>query len=146
MSKKFLFKFLIALVFVASAVVWLLSVLYPSTFGNLNLSWIIASVCAVLGLIFIGRGLFSKKLGIAKKLNILIGAGFIVAGVFALVGTIVKDSLVWPIIAVVIAVALLLCLFATGGKKWDEADNQKVGYKDYYARKAEEEKEEYKDN
>ena len=33
----------------------------------------------------------------------------------------------------------------TGGKKWDEGDNHKVGYKNYYQRKAEEERQTEKD-
>ena len=48
--------------------------------------------------------------------------------------------MVIPIIALVAAVGLLLTILFTGGKKWDEGDNQKVGYKNYYERKAEEEK------
>ena len=45
-----------------------------------------------------------------------------------------------PIIAIVVTVALLLGFVAVGGKKWDQGDNQNVGYKNYYQRKAEEEK------
>ena len=51
-----------------------------------------------------------------------------------------KQNLVIPIIAVVVTVALLLGFVAVGGKKWDQGDNQNVGYKNYYQRKAEEEK------
>ena len=35
---------------------------------------------------------------------------------------------------------IVLGVLVTGGKKWDEGDNQKVGYKTYRERKAEEEK------
>ena len=50
------------------------------------------------------------------------------------------ESYVWPVIAVILTVAGLLSLRATGGKKWDGGDNEQVGYKDYRTRKAEEEK------
>ena len=44
------------------------------------------------------------------------------------------------------AAAGVLSVFATKGKKWDEGDNQKAGYKDYRARKAEAERDEEKDS
>lgn len=146
MSKKILFKVLVALLFVAAAVVWLLSVLIPEEFENINLAWIIAAFAGVLGLMFILRGLFSKTIGPAKKFYIILGAVFIIAGVLALVGTIIDDKLVLPVIAVVITAAALLCVLAVGGKKWDSADNEKVGYKNYYERKKEEEERKAKEN
>ena len=71
-----------------------------------------------------------------------LGAVLVVAGVLALVGTFIDTKLVLPIIAIVVTVAVLLCVLATGGKKWDEADNTKVGYKDYRTRKREQEERE----
>ena len=141
MSKKFFFKIAVGLVFLAAAVIWLLSVLMPEKFGNLNLSWLIAAVCAALGVLFVISGLFSKTVGIAKKFYIIVGAALIIAAVLALVGTFIDTKLALPIIAVIIAVGALLCVIAVGGKKWDEGDNKKVGYKNYYQRKEEEEKE-----
>lgn len=141
MSKKLLFKVAVGLVFLAAAVVWLLSVLMPDRFANWNLSWVIAAVCGALGVLFIMKGLFGKTVNIAKKFNILVGAALFVAAVLALVGTFIESNLVLPIIAVIVAVAALLCVLAVGGKKWDEGDNKKVGYKNYYQRKEEEEKE-----
>jgi hypothetical protein len=41
---------------------------------------------------------------------------------------------------VLVAAGIVLGIIGTGGKKWDTADNQKVGYKNYHQRKAEEEK------
>ena len=49
-------------------------------------------------------------------------------------------NLVLPILLVVVSVLLVLGILFTGGKKWDTGDNQKMGYKNYYQRKAEEEK------
>lgn len=143
MKKKSIFKILVALLFVVAAVVWLLSVVMPDKFKNLNLSWLIAAFAGALGLLFIIRGLFSKTIGGAKKFYIFVGAVLIIGGVLALVGTIIDDKLVLPIIAVVITSAALLSVLAVGGKKWDTADNEKIGYKNYYQRKQDEEK---KDN
>ena len=50
--------------------------------------------------------------------------------------------MILPIISIVITVAFLITVLATGGKKWDEGDNHKAGYKNYYERKADEEKKE----
>ena len=139
MSKNMLFKVLIALCFVAVAVVWALSAAEVIT---VRLDWLIAVFAFALALVFILRGLFSKTVGIAKKLWIILGAVLVVAGVLALVGTFIDTKLVLPIIAIVVTVAVLLCVLATGGKKWDEADYTKVGYKDYRTRKREQEERE----
>lgn len=142
MSKNFVFKFVLALVAVAAAVLWLLSVLMEETFGWFSLGWAITIVAGVFGIMFVLRGLFSKSAGPLKKLYIYFGAALIAVAGFALIGELAvkKDNLVMPIIAVVVTAALLLGFLAVGGKKWDQGDNQNVGYKNYYQRKAEEEK------
>lgn len=141
MSKKIFFKVGVALVFVAAAVVWLLSVLLPEQFGGINLSWVIAVACGLLGVLFILRAFLSKTLTFIKKFYIAVAAVFFVAAVLALVGTFIENKWVLPIIAIVLTVAGLLSILAVGGKKWDTADNEKVGYKTYRERKEEEEKE-----
>lgn len=146
MSKKIFFKVAVCLVLVAAAVVWLLSVLLPEQFGNLNLSWVIAAACAILGVLFIVSGFVSKTVSVAKKFYVIVGAVFMVAAVLALVGTFIANNLVLPIIGVIIAVAALLSVLVVGGKKWDEGDNKQIGYKNYYQRKEEEEKERRKDS
>ena len=151
MSKKFMFRFTLGLVAVVVAVMWLLSVI-PGTkeaMGWFTLGWAITIIAGVFGLAFIFRGLFGKNFGPLKKLNIYFGAGFILVAVFSMIGELAiedKQSLVIPIIAVVVTVALLLGFVAVGGKKWDQGDNQNVGYKNYYQRKAEEEKAAKKNN
>ena len=95
MSKNMLFKVLIALCFVAVAVVWALSAAEVIT---VRLDWLIAVFAFALALVFILRGLFSKTVGIAKKLWIILGAVLVVAGVLALVGTFIDTKLVLPII------------------------------------------------
>ena len=58
MSKNMLFKVLIALCFVAVAVVWALSAAEVIT---VRLDWLIAVFAFVLALVFILRGLFSSS-------------------------------------------------------------------------------------
>ena len=128
-----------ALCFVAAAVLWILS---AADIIAINMSWAIAVFAFVLGALFIGKGLFSRNVGTFKKLNILFGAVFVVAGVLALVGTFIEESLVLPIIALIVTLAVLLCILATGGRKWDQGDNDNAGYKNYWQRKKEKEEQE----
>lgn len=139
MSKNLLFKVLVALCFVAAAVLWILS---AADIIAINMSWTIAVFAFVLGALFIGKGLFSRNVGTFKKLNILFGAVFVVAGVLALVGTFIEESLVLPIIALIVTLAVLLCILATGGRKWDQGDNDNAGYKNYWQRRKEKEEQE----
>lgn len=141
MSKKFLFGFVLGLTAVVAAVLWLLSVVMPDSFRWFSLGWAVVLITGVFGAAFVLRGLFGGAAGPLKKLNIFIGAGFLVAAFLALIGELALDNkIVMPVIAIIAAAALLLAYIAVGGKKWDGGDNQKVGYKNYYQRKAEEEK------
>ena len=141
MSKKFLFGFVLGLSAVVSAVLWLLSVLKPDTFGWFSLSWAVALMTGVFGVAFILRGLFAKNATPLKKFQIYFGAGFLIVAFLCLINELAIDNeIVLPVIALVVAVALLLGFVAVGGKKWDGGDNEKAGYKNYYQRKAEEEK------
>lgn len=141
MNKKILFSVGLALTAILVAVFWLLSELIPDTFGGFNLSWAIAIFSGICGLLFILKGLFEKKTPILKKINIFFGAGMIVVCIVALVGALtIPKNLVLPIIAIVVTVALLFGVLAVGGKKWDQADNKKAGYKTYRERKEEVEK------
>ena len=84
----------------------------------------------------------AKRRGPGRNLPaaIAVGGVLVVAGVLALVGAfVIEAKLVLPIIAIVITAVVLLCILAVGGKKWDQADNENVGYKDYRTRKREEE-------
>ncbi len=142
MSKKFLFGFVLGLAAVLAATLWLLSVLMPDEFGWFSLSWAIALMTGVFGVAFILRGIFSKNAIPLKKFNIYFGAGFLIVAFLCLINELaINNKIVLPVIALVIAAALLLGFVAVGGKKWDGGDNEKAGYKNYYQRKAEEEKE-----
>lgn len=146
MSKSFLAKFLIALSIVAVAVFWLLS-FFVEAFKPFNASWAIAIVSGMIGIVFVCVGMFSKKTGIQKKLYIFGGAGLILICVLCLINIFaISNEIVLPVIAVVVAVAIALSVLVVGGKKWDQGDNQNAGYKNYYQRKAEQEKLDKKEN
>ncbi len=143
MSKKLMFKLFLGLSILAAAIFWLITVVSPDAFGDVNAgSWAILIVSGAWGIGFIVNGLVSKNVGVFKKLYILTGAGMLVVALFVVVTIFtLPDNIIMPIIAIIIASALILCLLAVGGKKWDQGDNENVGYKNYYQRKAEEEKE-----
>ena len=137
MSKKILPRLIVALSFLAAAVLFLLSELMPDQFGGFNLAW--------AGLIFSGASRQSLLQGALftalKKLQLLLSGVLLIVAVLCLVSALaLPENLVLPIILVVAAAVLVLSILFTGGKKWDEGDNHKVGYKNYYQRKAEEEK------
>lgn len=146
MSKNFFTKFIISLSWLVAAVLWLLSVILPEKFGFFNLNWSIVIICGVNGAALLLRGLFAKKTGALKKSDVFWGAFFLVIAAISVIFALkLPKSYVWPVIAVIVAAAGVLSVFATKGKKWDEGDNQKAGYKDYRARKKEEERNEEKE-
>ena len=53
MSKHFFTKLLIALAWLAAAVLWLLSVIKPDTFGFFNINWAIVVICGTAGIAFL---------------------------------------------------------------------------------------------
>lgn len=145
MNKNFLFSFLIALSVLAAAILWILSVTVEA-FGFFSWSWAVVIVAGGFGLAFLIKAVFTRNNPAVKKLYIFAAALFAVIAVAALVvASVIPDNIVFPIIAVIAAAALLLGVLVTGGRKWDTGDNQKVGYKNYYQRKAEEEKQAQKD-
>lgn len=140
MSKSFLVKILIALSWLVAAVLWLLSVVIPDKFAFFNLNWAIVIIAGTGGIGFILQGVFTRKSVVLKRVDIILGTALIliavVSAVFALT---LPESYIWPIIAIVVTFGAVIAVIAVGGKKWDEGDNNKVGYKDYRTRKAEEE-------
>ena len=120
MSKHFFTKLLIALAWLAAAVLWLLSVIKPDTFGFFNINWAIVVICGTAGIAFLFRGLGARKTGILKKSDIFLGALLlIIAAVSVIFALSLPKSYIWPIIAVIIALAAVISVVAVGGKKWD---------------------------
>ena len=141
MSKKILPRLIVGLSFLAAAVLFLLSELMPDQFGGFNLAWAGLIFSGASGLALLLSALFTKNSVALKKLQILLSAILLIVAVLCLVSALaLPKNLVLPIILVVAAALLVLSILFTGGKKWDEGDNHKVGYKNYYQRKAEEEK------
>ena len=141
MSKNFLFKLLIGLIILAGPVLWLLSLIMPDTFGWFNLSYAVALVSGGVGLLLLLKGVFKKDNVVFKKANIWLGMGLLVVTLLSIASAIaLPENWILPIICVMAALAIVLGIIGTGGKKWDTADNQKAGYKNYHQRKAEEEK------
>ena len=141
MSRNLIYKILGALVVVAAAVLWILSLTVPETFGFFSLAWDGVLLCGGIGVIFLLNGIIQKNITTIKKLKIWFGVALLVCAVLCLVSAItIPENLVIPIIAVIVAVGFMITILATAGKKWDEGDNHKVGYKNYFERKKEEEK------
>lgn len=141
MNKKFLFGLVVGVAALAAAVLWLLSVLVPDTFGWFSAGWAVVVISGAAGLSFVLKGVVVKESIVIKKFNIIFGAALLVVCFIQLaVELALPKNSVAPAITVIAVAALLLGYVVVGGKKWDSGDNQKVGYKNYYQRKAEEEK------
>jgi len=137
MSKTLIFRVIMGLSLLAAAVLWLLSVL-PATAGTFNFTrgsvgqWVGVIIAFGWGLAFTLRGILIKSNGppILKRLQIIFGFALLTVGVLILVEIFTwggEDGVTFmPIIAVAVALALLVSLIAVGGRKWDQADNEKM--------------------
>ena len=144
MDKRFISRVLIILGVNAVLVLWLLKEI-PATanmFGWYSVAWAATIFSGVVGLKFLLDGIFMGSKGvISRKLLILLGTACLIFAFICLTSAIViPENIVMPIIAIAAAGAIFLGILVTGARKWDGADNQRVGYKNYYQRKAEEEK------
>ena len=143
MGRNLVYKVLGALVILAAAILWILSLTVPETFGFFSLAWAGVVLCGGLGLLMLIQGCLQKNVSTIKKLKIWFGIALLICAVFCLISELaIPGNLIIPIIAVMVAFGLLITILATGGAKWDEGDNHKAGYKNYFERKKEEEKSE----
>ena len=142
MSKKFLLRVLGVGILAVAAVFWLLKELDVAGFEKFNLAWAGVIVTAGWGTLELLSTVFHNDGGVTfKKARIGLAVILYILAVLCLVFAIaLPKNVVLPLIAVIVAGGLVVSVLVTGGKKWDEADNQKVGYKNYRQRKAEEEK------
>ncbi|MDR2867295.1 MAG: hypothetical protein LBV55_01350 [Acholeplasmatales bacterium] len=147
MSKKFLGGFIVLVVALASVVLWILNLLAVNGFAWFNTSVALGIIATALGLVLTFQS-FKKDLGTLKKIRAFMGIVILALGVvllilgFALVDEETLQKIIIPIIVGVVVLGILIGYLVTGGKKWDAGDNEKVGYKTYAQRKAEEEKQE----
>ena len=141
MSKKLFVRLLVALSFLAAAVFFFLSVLEIEPFTEFSASWAGVIFAGVSGLALLFGAIGTKNSTQLKKMQIFLSAGLLVVALVCLVFALaLPEDWILPLIFILLGVMLVLSVLITGGKKWDEGDNHKVGYKNYYQRKAEEEK------
>ena len=141
MSKKFFVRLLVALSFLAAAVFFFLSVLEIEPFTEFSASWAGVIFAGVSGLALLFGAIGTKNSTQLKKMQIFLSAGLLVVALVCLIFALaLPEDWILPLIFILLGVMLVLSVLITGGKKWDEGDNHKVGYKNYYQRKAEEEK------
>ena len=141
MSKKLFVRLLVALSFLAAAVFFFLSVLEIEPFTEFSASWAGVIFAGVSGLALLFGAIGTKNSTQLKKMQIFLSAGLLVVALVCLIFALaLPEDWILPLIFILRGVMLVLGILITGGKKWDEGDNHKVGYKNYYQRKAEEEK------
>ena len=134
-------RLLVALSFLAAAVFFFLSVLEIEPFTEFSASWAGVIFAVVSGLAFLFGAIGTKNSTQLKKMQIFLSAGLLVVALVCLIFALaLPEDWILPLIFILLGVMLVLSVLITGGKKWDEGDNHKVGYKNYYQRKAEEEK------
>ncbi len=138
MQKRYLFTIINVSALVFAALLWVISVASPDLMPGLGFAWCVFIATAIWGVSFTVRIFFEKQTVLKKSWAILAGA-FYVAAAGALIGALaLEGKLILPILCLTAAIALLVGSVALGGKKWDEGDNEKPGYKNYYQRKEEE--------
>lgn len=141
MSKKLFVRLLVALSFLAAAVFFFLSVLEIEPFTEFSASWAGVIFAGVSGLALLFGAIGTKNSTQLKKMQIFLSAGLLVVALVCLVFALaLPEDWILPLIFILLGVMLVLSVLITGGKKWDEGDNHKAGYKNYYQRKEEEEK------
>ena len=147
MSKKLFVRLLVALSFLAAAVFFFLSVLEIEPFTEFSASWAGVIFAGVSGLALLFGAIGTKNSTQLKKMQIFLSAGLLVVALVCLIFALaLPEDWILPLIFILLGVMLVLSVLITGGKKWDEGDNHKVGYKNYYQRKAEEEKKKDKED
>ncbi|MDR0831345.1 MAG: hypothetical protein LBM99_00425 [Bacillales bacterium] len=143
MKKNLLKTVLMWLAPLVVMVAWLLKIIIPDSMTWFNVNLGVAFVAAVWGVLILLDGLFGRGF-LSKKFNVTLGGVLITVAVIYTVLTFIDGSdksWIAPIIGIaVVLFVFLLPIIAVGGKKYDTADNEKVGYKNYYERKKEEEK------
>ena len=141
MSKKILVRLLVALSFLVAAVFFFLSVLEVEPFTEFSASWAGVIFAGVSGIALLFNAIGTKNSVALKKLNVALSAVLLAVALVCLVSALaLPQNWILPLILILVGVMLVLCILITGGKKWDEGDNHKAGYKNYYQRKEEEEK------
>ncbi len=139
MKNKHVFTLINVAALVLGAILWVIDVATPTAMPRFNFAWAALIVTAIWGVSFTVRVFFEKQT-VLKKSWTIVAAVCYVAAAGSLIGALALPSkLILPILCLAVAASLLIGSLVLGGKKWDEGDNQKPDYKNYYQRKAEEE-------
>ena len=124
-----------------AAVFFFLSVLEVEPFTEFSASWAGVIFAGVSGIALLFNAIGTKNSVTLKKLNVALSAVLLAVALVCLVSALaLPQNWILPLILILVGVMLVLGILITGGKKWDEGDNHKAGYKNYYQRKEEEEK------
>ena len=135
---NFIFKVIDIFALVLGCLLWLLSAVVKETFGWFSFAFCVVLVCGIWGISSLLQGAILKEKAIVKKARLIIGGIFILISVGSLIWAInVPGNIILPLICLVVALLLFAGLFISGKNKWDIADNEKDGYKNYYERKEE---------
>ncbi len=135
MQKRHLFTVINLSALVFAALLWVLGA--ADVLPAFGFAWAAFVVSAIWAVSFTVR-VFVEKQVIMKKSWTILAAIFYLTSAGSLIGALaLEGNLVLPIICLTAAVALLIGSLVLGGKKWDQGDNEKPGYKNYYERKAE---------
>ena len=136
MSKKILVRLLVALSFLVAAVFFFLSVLEVEPFTEFSASWAGVIFAGVSGIALLFNAIGTKNSVTLKKLNVALSAVLLAVALVCLVSALaLPQNWILPLILILVGVMLVLGILITGGKKWDEGDNHKAGYKNSYQRK-----------
>ncbi len=138
MQKRGIFTVINLAALVFALLLWVISLADAEALGGFDFAWAAFIATAIWGVSFTVRIFFEEQVVLKKSWAILAGV-FYVTAAGALIGALaLKGKLVLPILCLAAASAALIGSLALGGKKWDEGDNQKPDYKNYYERKEEE--------
>jgi peptidoglycan/LPS O-acetylase OafA/YrhL len=138
--KKFAsYKIILAFVAVVVAALWVTATITKT------MEWFTFGVaCAILSgaaaVTFFFRAFIGENVVIKKSLLLVSGAFAVICTITIINEFAFNKNYIIPIIALIGALCLFFGYVLTGGRRWDTGENQKVGYKTYRERKAEEEK------
>ncbi|MDL2292188.1 hypothetical protein LJC17_01145 [Acholeplasma sp. OttesenSCG-928-E16] len=144
MVSRILSKVAVALALIISGVFYGLGVAGIKPFTGFNLSWAATVILWAIGLALLVQAFTTKKEEIQLKKGFSwLGISFILGGALLIINAVIENGTRFyiPIIVLAIGLAALISTLVSFKKKWDQGDNQKEGYMNYYERKAALEKE-----
>ncbi len=137
MNKRLIFRVVNLIAVVLAAILWVISAVDAEALGGFNFGWAAFIITGVWAISYTVRACTEKDV-VMRKTWLILAVTFYITAAGSLIGALAMPSkLVLPIICLVAAVAVLIGTLVLGGKKWDEGDNEKPDYKNYYERKAE---------